>query len=98
MKVGIGMTKRIFSFKGLQSHELLNLGLDLKDYTILFIAIIILFVIGILREKNINIREEISKKHIVIRWLIYYILIFSIIIFGAYGKGYIPVDPIYADF
>ena len=92
------MLKRMFSFKGLTHNELLHLGLDLKDYIILFLAIIFIFIIGILKEKNINIREKISEKHIIVRWLAYYCLIFSIIIFGAYGTGYEPVDPIYADF
>ena len=95
---GFAMLKRMFSFKGLTHNELLHLGLDLKDYIILFLAIIFIFIIGILKEKNINIREKISEKHIIVRWLAYYCLIFSIIIFGAYGTGYEPVDPIYADF
>ena len=41
-------------------------------------------------------RDE--KKNIVIRWLVYYAIIMFIIIFGAYGRGYVPVDPIYANF
>ena len=51
-----------------------------------------------MKEKNINIRDEISKKNIVIRWIIYYAIIISILIFGAYGVGYRPVDPMYANF
>ena len=70
----------------------------MPDYVILIIALIVVFIVGVLKEKNINIREVIAKKHISIRWIIYYILIFSILIFGAYGRGYEPIDPIYADF
>lgn len=84
-----------FSFK---LSEIKTLGLDIPDYIVLIIAIIIVFIISLLKEKNINIREKISNKNIIIRWIIYYALIFSIIIFGTYGTGYQPVDPIYADF
>ena len=51
-----------------------------------------------LKEKGINIREKVSKENIVVRWTLYYILILIIIVFGAYGFGYAPVDPIYANF
>ena len=78
--------------------ELLSLGLDIQDYIIVVIAIIFLFIIGLLREKGINIREKIAEKNIFIRWIMYYALILSVITFGAYGPGYAPVDPIYADF
>ena len=33
-----------------------------------------------------------------VRWTVFYALILFIIVFGAYGKGYIPVDPMYANF
>ncbi len=82
----------------LWNGNLFKLGMDKKDFLIVFLALIVIFIVSILREKNINIRESISKKNIGIRWLIYYALILAIIIFGAYGPGYIPVDPIYADF
>lgn len=97
LTVGFGMLKGILSFRG-SSTTLLQLGLDGKDYIILVISIIALFVIGTLREKKINIREKLSNKNIFIRWAVYYLLIFAIFIFGAYGAGYVPVDPIYADF
>ena len=40
----------------------------------------------------------IAKRNVVIRWVAVYALIMFIIIFGAYGKGYVAVDPIYANF
>jgi len=101
LEVGFGMLNKVitnFKLVSFSNGELLSLGLDGCDLFIISITLIVIFIISILKEKNINIREEINKKNIVIRWLIYYLLILAIILFGAYGPGYIPVDPIYADF
>lgn len=99
LKIGFGMLKKIFTnFKLNSNNELLNLGLDYADYFIIIVGIIVVFIISLLKEKKINIRESISKKNVTVRWIIYISLILAIIVFGAYGPGYIPVDPIYADF
>ena len=95
---GFAMLKNMFTNFKIPNGELLSLGLDIQDYIIVVIAIIFLFIIGLLREKGINIREKIAEKNIFIRWIMYYALILSVITFGAYGPGYAPVDPIYADF
>ena len=92
------MIKKIFTNFNITISELSSLGLDIPDYLVLFVSILLVLVISILKENNINIRKEIEKQNIIIRWIIFYILIFSIIIFGAYGVGYQPIDPIYADF
>ena len=57
-----------------------------------------MFIISILKEKGFNMREKIANRNIVLRWTIYIALILSVIIFGAYGVGYIPVDPMYANY
>lgn len=101
LAVGFGMLKRLFTkfqISAVTNGELFSLGMDKKDVLIVFLALVFIFIISLLREKNINIRETISKKNIFIRWFLYYAFILAIIIFGAYGPGYIPVDPIYADF
>ncbi len=101
LEVGFAMLKKMFvnfQASSLFNGDLLKLGLDKCDYLIIFVALIVIFVISLLKERNINIREELSKKNIFIRWGVYYLLIVSIIIFGAYGTGYVPVDPIYVDF
>ena len=72
--------------------------MDKADYIIVALTLGIVLVVGFLRERGVAIREEIGKKNIVVRWVLYYALIFFIIIFGAYGTGYYPVEPMYASF
>ena len=64
----------------------------------MFLILIIVFVISVLKEKKIDVREKIANYPIPLRWTIYYVLILIIIIFGAYGVGYAPVDPLYVNF
>ena len=101
LKAGIEMFNKMvtnFSFNLIKDGTIFELGLDRHDFLIIAIMTFVIFIISILKEKGINIRQEISNKNIVIRWIIYYTLILSIIIFGAYGTGYVPVDPMYAQF
>ena len=51
-----------------------------------------------LKEKNIEIRKALAVRPLPVRWLVYYMLIMAIVVFGAYGSGYIPVNPMYANF
>jgi hypothetical protein len=87
-----------FSFKMLTDGTLLNNGMDAKDWIVVVVFTIVLLIISILKEKGIDIRKAIAKKHIVLRWTIYFVLILSVLLFGAYGVGYIPVDPMYANY
>ena len=102
VSIGFKMLKKVFTnfnlTTTLKNGEFLNLGLDLYDFLVIIGALVVIFVISLLKEKNHNIREEINKKHIVLRWGILYALLFAIVIFGAYGPGYQPAEPIYADF
>ena len=101
LQAGFTMFKEMitrFSFNLIGNGTFLKLGLDKGDFIIIAVTTVIVFITSILKEKGINIRESVSKKNIVIRWTLYFALIFMIIIFGAYGEGYVPVDPMYAQF
>ena len=101
LKAGIQMFSKMitdFSFESIINGNILNLGIDIHDFIIVGIATVVIFIISILKERKIEIRQSLAKKNIVIRWTVYYVLILSIIIFGAYGVGYIPVNPMYAQF
>lgn len=101
LKAGLDMFMKMvtnFTFASFTNLSFLKLGVDSKDFIIVLITCLIVFVVSVLKEKNINVCQAIGNKNIVIRWSIWYILILYIIIFGAYGVGYVPVDPIYAGF
>ena len=98
MTDAFAMFTRIFSKFNLKGTNFLGLGLDIYDYIVLFISLIFIFIIGLLKEKGVDVREKLDGKKTWAKWAILYIFILAIIIFGAYGPGYVPVDPIYADF
>ena len=101
LKAGIVMFKKLvtdFSFAEITTGYLKTLGVDVKDLIIVGVTLLIIFVVSILNEKGIVIRNELQKKNIVLRYLVFIALVMFILIFGAYGIGYDPVDPIYANF
>lgn len=74
------------------------LGLDYKEFIVAVVGLIVMLVVGIIKEKGIHIRESLSNKHIVLRWSVYLSLIFVIVIFGAYGNMYSVLPFIYEGF
>ena len=44
------------------------------------------------------VRELLAEQHIAARWAVMYAWVLFLIIFGAYGMGYTPLSPIYANF
>ena len=96
-----GMLKKIgtaFTFASLKDGSLFTFGMNQKDYLILFVLLGLILVISLLQERGVKIREAIAGKGLVIHYLAIWALILFIIIFGAYGQGYLPVNPIYAEF
>lgn len=101
LQVGFAMFRQMFTnfwFTTLNSELLKQMGVDWKDMGIVLVTMLIVFMIGVWNEKGVAIRETLAKKPVAIRWAVLYALILFIVVFGAYGAGYIPVDPIYANF
>ena len=101
LRAGFAMTKIMFTkvnFTALNDQNLRPFGIDSKDLFIVGVVVLIVFVVGLLKEKGIDVNERIASQNIVVRRVILYALIMFIIVFGAYGPGYVPVDPMYAEF
>lgn len=101
LKAGLEMFYKMmtdFHWNALSIDAVVSLGLDRHDLLIIMIVVLIVLMISVYKEKGVHIREWIAKRPIIMRWTLYYAIIFMIIIFGAYGYGYVPVDPIYAGF
>lgn len=75
-----------------------NLFLDGADCVILLVTAAIVFAVSLKKEQGTDIRTALAEKTIAVRWLWLAGLVLYIIIFGAYGRGYIPVNPMYANF
>ena len=73
------------------NSSLLDLGIEARDYIIIIAGCIIVFIISVLKEKGIAIRESIAAKPLAVRWAAYYALIAVILIFGYIGatQGFI---------
>lgn len=101
LQAGFTMLRQMvtnFRFATLNGDLLKQMGVDWKDMGIVLVTILIIFAISVWNEKGVIVREALAKKPVVVRWAVLYALILFIVIFGAYGAGYIPVDPIYANF
>ena len=101
LKSGLIMFKKMlteFSTVSFNLETMDYLGLDKYDIGVLCFSIFLVFVVSVLKERGISIRETFAKQPLVLRWAVMYTMIFFVLIFGAYGLGYIPVDPIYANF
>lgn len=101
LRAGLYMFKKMvtdFKFTTVTDEFLVKLNIDLLDFAVIGIALIVVFTVSILNEKGIAVREVLQKRNVVIRWAVIYALILFVVIFGAYGPGYVPLDPIYANF
>ena len=101
LRAGLAMFKKIFTdftFATVKDGSLFTFGMDRHDFLIIAIAVLVIFIIGLLQEKGIHIRQALSKRPLPAQFAVYYGLILFIVIFGAYGRGYVPLDPIYAGF
>jgi hypothetical protein len=76
---------------------LLGLGLNISDYIVLILAVFIILYVS-LKSRSFSFREQLATKPLTVRYLSYFILIISILIFGAYGVGYDSSQFIYSQF
>ncbi len=96
------MLKSIFtkwySLYFLTDGTLLKTGLDTADWILLLLGVMIIFYVDHLHEQGVHIRQSIARQNIFLRWGIYYLAIFVVLMFGIYGPGYDAASFIYAQF
>lgn len=89
-------------FTNLNLGELLKsgfmgLGLKLSDYIVLILAILTVLTVSLIQRRG-SVRVKLSAKPVLVRYAVYFLLVFSILIFGAYGIGYDASQFIYSQF
>ena len=97
----LNMLKNMFSEFNpwvLTDGSIYNLGLEQKEMFMLFIVILILFVVSLMHEKGIKIRETLEKQNVVFQWLLIIGAIIFVLIYGAYGGDFNAADFVYQQF
>ncbi len=89
---------RGWRFSQLWDGSLLEMGLDQMDFGVIGVMVGVVCLVSILQERGRDVRQEVGRLPLLLRWSVYYGVLFGICVFGAYGEGYVPVDLIYANF
>ena len=88
LSVGINYICRMFSNFFLDGSSIFTFGVGEVHFLILFLHLIVFFAVELCTKSQDAAVEGIQKTHLIIRWAIYLLLIFDVILFGTYGSGY----------
>lgn len=85
-------------FVHFKTTNLLESGLCQGDWNFLFFGILVLLLVDHIHETGGSVLELLSRQELWFRWLVYFILIWSVILFGIYGIAYDSSTFIYFQF
>ncbi|MDD6797747.1 MAG: MBOAT family protein [Clostridia bacterium] len=79
------------SLKPLLDGSIFTLGMIKRDFVIVAAGCLVWFIISVLQERGIKVRESVAKLVLPVRWAIYLALIFAPVFFGYIGatQGFI---------
>ena len=80
------MKRIVFNFDFSLSREAIFPGM--QDYTLIYIAfgLILFFIVSLIQERKMPMRDFLAKRPFVVRWLVYFVLIAGILGFGAFDS------------
>lgn len=74
------------------------MGMDLDNWFVLAVFLMVFFVVSFMQECGINVRERIAAFPLPLRWVLYMAGVLAVLILGVYGKGYDAASFIYRGF
>ncbi len=80
------------------SDDFYNIFGSAKNFSIIVFSLAAVVGVDMVRKKGVSLKEYLLKQQIVYRWSIYLILIFIIMLWGAYGNDYEQTQFIYFQF
>lgn len=90
-----------FNISELFNGTFMNLGLKMFDYGVLLVGLVILITVSLIQRSGslrCKLAEKPQRVNYAVSYLVFYFLIISILVFGAYGVGYDSSQFIYNQF
>ncbi|MBE6464120.1 MAG: MBOAT family protein [Eggerthellaceae bacterium] len=87
-----------FTIESFSQGTVFMIGVDPYDFAIVVLVLLAMFVIGVIKERGGDPCESIAQQNDVVKWGVLVFIALFIIVFGAYGPNYTPVEPMYAQF
>lgn len=84
--------------ESLVDGTVLSVGMDAHDFAAVGVSVLALLVVGLIRERDASPLGRLCERGETPRWALCAALVAATLVFGAYGAGYVPVDPMYAQF
>ena len=84
-----------FDPRMLNYDSIFSVGLSARDARIIIYSVSLFFIIEIMQESGMSIRETLERQNMVFQWLILLGGMFAVLLWGCYGIDYNPVDFIY---
>lgn len=76
-----------------------TLGLERPEFNILLLAVVALFLVDLQKyKKNKRLDEALESEMLGFRWLVLLLLLFAVVVFGAYGTAFDAQEFIYFQF
>ncbi len=88
LAVGWDYISRMFSTMSLNGLDIYRLGVGAEYFPLLILHLIVFFAVEHRTKSQDDAVDSIVNQHLIIRWAVYLVLIFDVILFGAYGNGY----------
>ncbi|MBR3327670.1 MAG: MBOAT family protein [Atopobiaceae bacterium] len=87
-----------FSLEGITNGSMLVKGVEVADFAIAALFMVGVFVLDALAERGTSWLDWAVSRNTLGRCALWVALLAIVVIFGAYGYGYVPVDPMYAQY
>lgn len=101
LNAGLSMFGQIlteFTLDSFFDGSIIAVGMGRGDYLIVTLFSLVMLAVGAAKERGTDALLALGRRGAVVRWSVAIALFMAIVIFGAYGTGYTPVDPMYAQF
>jgi hypothetical protein len=90
--------KLLYEFLPKEGVRLADAGWGRSDIVILAFGMVLLTGYSVMQEKGIRILDKIDARPLVVRWGIYYTVLFTVLLYGLYGMAYNAGEFLYMQF